>query len=206
LEFVYGDAEAEFLATQAQQKLHVAIQNFFNNVEITELCTAMLNGDSRVERSIAGLPVAGFNIGGRVDLASRIGSDVRIVDWKIGQPAGSCDSLQLLIYGWWATKEFEIDAEKLSVQRVFLAAPVIEPPVRLDAALLRRARARLIQDIELMNDLDRYGQAGNEEAFSPCGKENVCRRCKYQGVCTGTSFRRNSKPTFELSQVGVATH
>ena len=41
----------------------------------------------------------------------------------------------------------------------------------------------MIQDIELMEDLDPYGREGNEEAFSPCMRENVCRQCSYQQAC-----------------------
>ncbi len=204
LEFVYGDPEAESLALQTRQKLLAAMKNFLDCPEVVDLWRPRLNDSVRVERSIAGLSADGFTIGGRVDFASRIESDVQIVDWKIGRWSGSCDSLQLLIYGWWATKEFDVDATGISVQRVFLWTPTVESSVRLDEVLLRRARARLFQDIELMNDLDRYGQAGNEEAFSPCGKENVCRRCKYQVVCPATSCRAAWKPTSELSQVGTA--
>ncbi len=43
-------------------------------------------------------------------------------------------------------------------------------------------KARMIQDIELMKELDPYGPDGIEEVFSPCMRENVCRQCKYQGV------------------------
>ena len=90
------------------------------------------------------------------------------MDWKLGVQGGGHDSFQMLIYGMWAQQEFSIDAGDVRVQRVFLGGPTLEPEKTLDRAMLRAGRARLIQDIELMQDLDPYGRKGNEEVFSPC--------------------------------------
>ena len=60
---------------------------------------------------------------------------------------------------------------------------IIEKECFLDESLLRRGKARLIQDIELMKEFDSYGKAGNEKAFSQCQKEKVCAQCKYQQIC-----------------------
>jgi hypothetical protein len=94
----------------------------------------------------------------------------------------------------WAEKEFGLDPASVRVQRVFLGVPAVEDERPLNRALLRAARARLIQDVELMQEMDPYGREGNEEAFSPYAKPNVCRQCKYQQACkdscSGLSPRR----------------
>jgi hypothetical protein len=95
-----------------------------------------------------------------------------------------------------AEKEFAVTPDVVSVRRVYLGGPHIEDERRLDRESLLLGRARLIQDIELMRELDPYGRAGNEEAFTPCQKVNVCRQCKYQGVCPENNSGLTLRPTF----------
>ena len=197
MEFYYDDPRAEDLATAARKKLILAISNFLDNREISALWRSIINGEHWVEKRLSKLPkVDGFGIEGKIDLLGRADNCVNIVDWKLGQAGGGHDSLQLHLYGLWAGKEFQVDPGRVSVQRVFLGDATVEQAVPLDRSSLRIGKARLIQDIELMKELEPYGSSGNEEAFSPCVKENVCRQCKYQQVCPDSQSGLLPRPTF----------
>lgn len=159
-----------------------ALDNFFTHAAVIALTRSLLQGEIHVERKFAGMKVAGYGIEGQIDFVSVARPAVHILDWKMGLPVGDEQSLQLFTYGWWASLNFDIKPEAVAFQRIFLGDATVEPQRTLDPAVLRRGKARLVQDIELMKELDPYGREGNERAFSPCAKEKVCRQCKYQGT------------------------
>ncbi len=184
LEFYYGDPRAEELAGKAREALRGGIQRFLANGPIKGLWTEIKAGEHFVEQRVGGLPkFDGFGIEGQIDLVGRDSSRVRVVDWKLGRNGESHDSLQMLIYGLWAEKKFQVDPTSVTARRVFLGDGTLEAEHALDRAQMAVGRARLLQDIELMKELDPYGRAGIEEAFSPCHRQNECRQCKYQGIC-----------------------
>lgn len=183
LEFYYSDPKADERAEQALEKLLRAIRNFFGTPEIVELSQKLLVADHRIEARFSLEKLDEFGLEGQVDLAGQDEHGVQVVDWKLGSAAGSHDSLQLVTYGWWAAQEFGVAPTNVRVRRVFLGDPTIEYERELTESLLRRGKARIIQDVELMKQMDEYGQAGNEEAFPPCEMENVCCQCKYQELC-----------------------
>src|SRR5262249_30319217 len=155
-----------------------ALDSFFSDAAIVALTQSLREGEIHIERKFAQMKMAGYGIDGQVDFVSMLPSGVRVLDWKMGLPVGDDDSLQLFTYAWWASLNFMVKPEEVSFQRIFLGDATIEPVRPFDAALLRRGKARLVQDIELMKELDPYGREGNERAFSPCAKEKVCRQCK----------------------------
>jgi hypothetical protein len=184
VEFYYQDPRAEEFVLSARHGLQKGIQTFLRDASVVALWQSITAGEHWVEKRVSKLPkVDGFGIDGQIDLAGRDRKGVRIVDWKLGVLRGGHDSFQMLIYGLWAEKEFSVEPSQVRVQRVFLGGPTVEQERPLDRTMLRAGRARLIQDIELMEDLDPYGREGNEEAFSPCMRENVCRQCSYQQAC-----------------------
>lgn len=198
LEYFYRDAGAEDRADEARERLQRAINAFFDDQRITAIWQSVLQGTHWVERRIGGLAkVDDFAIDGKVDLAGKDNLGIKIIDWKLGAYADAHDSLQMAIYAGWARNEFGISAERVRVQRVFLSGPFIEDERAIDAKIVQRGRARVTQDIELMRELDPYGKSGNEEAFTPCKKENVCRQCKFQGICPVMSKGASRKQTFD---------
>jgi hypothetical protein len=188
LESYYELPDAEQTIATARERLRLSLRNFFDDPNIVRLVGEMLQGEVLVERPVSGLPkLDDFSVQGWVDFASRFEGRIRIVDWKMGESVGDEDSLQLLLYAKWALKEFQCKPEDVSVRRVFLLTGAIEEERTLNEQLVSRAEARLIQDVEWMNELDPYGREGNERAFSPCEKKNVCRQCKFQRVCPAMS-------------------
>lgn len=201
LEFYYSDPKADERAEQALEKLLRAIRNFFGTPEIVDLSQHLLVRDHRIEARFSLEKLDEFSLEGQVDLAGEDDDGVQVVDWKLGSATGSHDSLQLVTYGWWAAQEFGVAPTKVRVRRVFLGDPTIEVACALTESLLRRGKARIIQDVELMKQMDEYGQAGNEEAFPPCETENVCRQCKYQELCPANRSALISKQTSGLLPV-----
>ncbi|MGO8749829.1 MAG: PD-(D/E)XK nuclease family protein [Thermoguttaceae bacterium] len=201
LEFYYGDPKADEYADQAREKLLRAIRNYFETPQITELRDMLLLGDHRIEERFFLDEIDGFGLNGQVDLAGYDQLGVQVIDWKIGSIGGNHDSLQLVTYGWWAAREFGVDPTTVRVRRAFLGDPSIEDERALTKSLLRRGMVRIIQDIELMKQMDKYGKAGNEEAFPPCEIENVCRQCRYQALCPANRSGLNSKQTSGSSPV-----
>lgn len=185
LERYYGLDDAEATIAEARSRLLLAIQTYFANPAVSALVDELLNGEEHfAEQKLGGLPkVREFTIMGQVDGVSRRGDHVQVVDWKMGRSVGDEDSLQLVLYGWWAAERFQVAPECASVRRVFLGDGVVESPLVLSGPLLDRGRARLGQDVERMEELHEYGVSGNLDAFPPCEQERVCRQCKYQGVC-----------------------
>jgi len=184
LEFYYGDPRAEELAEKAREALFRGVRRFLEHEPVKKLWSEITTGEHYVEQRVGGLPKFDeFGIEGQIDLVGRDTERVRVVDWKLGVSGGSHDSLQMLIYGLWAEKKFRVEPSQVSVRRVFLGDGTVEPDRPLDRGIMVVGKARMLQDIELMKELDPYGRTGMEEVFSPCHRENVCRQCKYQGIC-----------------------
>lgn len=206
LEYFYRDGDADHRARDARERLQRALTAFFEDPRITAIWRSIQQGAHWVEQRISGLTkIDDFGIDGKIDLAGRDELGIRIVDWKLGAYPDAHDSLQMAIYADWARSEFGLPPERVRVQRVFLSGPFIEDERAIDARTVQRGRARVTQDIELMRELDPYGRSGNEEAFTPCKKENVCRQCKFQGICPAVSQRAPQKQTFDLLPLFPAT-
>jgi len=186
IEFYYQDPRADEIISAARQSLQRGINHFFQDEAVVSVWKEVTAGEHWIEKKVSKLPkINGYGIDGKIDLAGRTQGGIRIVDWKLGTQGGGHDSFQMVIYGMWAEQEFSVAPADVRVQRVFLGGPTVEEEKALDRTMLRAGRARLIQDIELMQELDCYGREGNEEAFSPCERENVCRQCNYQQTCSG---------------------
>jgi hypothetical protein len=197
LEFFYDNPRAEELAAKAREALRGGVKRFLGSHPIKKLWTDITSGEHYVEQRVGGLPkFDDFGIEGQIDLVGRNVDGVRVVDWKLGVGGGSHDSLQLLIYGLWAETKFQVDPKNVTAQRVFLGDGTVEPERSLDRGQMAVGKARMLQDIELMKELDPYGRSGSEEVFSPCHRENVCRQCKYQGVCPDSQSGLAPRQTF----------
>lgn len=202
LEFYYGDARAEELAAKARDALCRGIRRFLEHGPVKRVWSEITAGDHYVEQRVSGLPKFDeFGIEGQIDLVGRDVDRVRVVDWKLGTIGGSHDSLQMLIYGLWAEKQFQVEPSQVSARRVFLGDGTVEQEQRLDRGMMVVGKARMLQDIELMKELDPYGRSGREEVFSPCRRENVCRQCKYQGVCPDSRSGLAPRQTSDLLTV-----
>lgn len=206
LEFHHGMADAAEQAEQAREKLVRAVGHFKNTPAVRDVWREVATAEPWIEKPIGGLPkVDGYGIRGQIDFAWRKAGQVHIVDWKSGLLEGGHDSLQLFIYALWANKQYGIEPRSIFARRVFLGEGTVEPERRLGTAELRRGEARLVQDVAVMRELESYGKAGTEEAFTPCLKINVCKRCKYQAECPeGRELVRSSRTSSSFALPVVA--
>lgn len=181
-----GLIDAEERIERARQSMLTALSTFFENEAVRtlvgELSTA--TEEPLIERPLGGIdPIRGFSIRGRIDVSFRRMAHVEVVDWKMGKSQGDEDSLQMGLYGVWATRKFSVAPQSVRVRRVFLGDARIEEGRPLSHRSVRRISARLSQDIEAMEFLHPYGIAGNAQAFTPKPKEKVCAVCKFRALC-----------------------
>jgi len=198
LEFAVGDPQADEKAAKAREKLSIALDHYFNATSMVALRESTKGAALTVGKKISGLQVRDWTISGEIDLLIVHDETVRIIDWKIGMPQMTMDSLQLFIYGWYAANEPMLRGRKITAQRAFLGTGELESPTEITPERTCRGRARVLQDIELMNELDPYGREGVEEVFTPCMNENICRRCKFQTMCPKGTAPLASKPTSDF--------
>lgn len=181
MEFYYGFEDAETLWRESKERLVKALTNFvtsqkFGRFRPGACCKdALLEKDTRIEER-------DFSATGKVDLAYPENGRFTIVDWKISDTHGSGDSLQLLFYALGMIREFGCAPDDINLYQGCLAdSEISEFAVHRDG--LRRAKVRIIQDLQKMQALHDYGQNAVAEAFTPCDQERVCALCQFQEVC-----------------------
>jgi hypothetical protein len=175
-----GDRNGALLS-QAEGQMVSSIQHFFAAV-FSEFRALAASPDSYIERKLClpGFPAA---VTGKVDLAVKDNCGATVVDWKLGPASdGGAESLQLATYGLWASAEFKVSKEKVRVAKAHLLSQEVAE-FKPDEQAFANARARILQDLERMVILHRYGKRGVIEAFTPNPQKGVCRLCPFREVC-----------------------
>jgi CRISPR/Cas system-associated exonuclease Cas4 (RecB family) len=180
LEFYYDLPDAEELYIQSEAVLLNAVTNFIDNPALLPFRQGGSQQEARIEKRFR------VNIGrilgiGQADLVYPDGSKIVIVDWKM-RPGAANEILQLAFYALWATKEYGCSLDDIALYKVHLSTNDIVPLLILPENL-ERTKARIIQDVEIMQMLERYGKEANARAFTPCGHALVCALCQFQAVC-----------------------
>ena len=180
-EFYSGRPDAEDLCLAARDRMAAGFETFCKSPSYAQFRELANYFDVSVEKriSILGLP---FKVRGQVDFAFRDRSSVFVVDWKIGDASSADDSLQLAAYAMWACQDFGVEPEAVHLVKGHLASGTTVAE-QMDGAAIRRARVRMMQDVERMAAMDGYGCDGNEDAFTPCVQPAVCSSCSFLEVC-----------------------
>ena len=175
------DGHSELLALSGEQMLS-AVQRFFRSEVFSEFRALGASPKSYIERKFS-LPGFPARVSGKLDLAVKNESSATIVDWKIGAGSdGGAESLQLATYGLWAAVEFEVSERNLRIAKAhLLSQEVVE--FKADEQAFANARVRILQDLDRMVILHRYGKLGVIDAFTPNPHKGVCRLCPFRGVC-----------------------
>lgn len=195
VEFSYEDLDGEHAAERAREGLERALRALLNGGAVGELLRGLTEYEVHTEKRLSKLKLSNWCIGGQVDLLALRPGEARIIDWKLGAVEHGADSLQLYAYGWFAESEYAVPKGGVSGQRVFLGDGVVEEPQVVTGAVASVGRARLFQDIELMEELHEYGRRGREEVFRPCNQDGICNRCKYRAICHEAPLRESSNAT-----------
>lgn len=184
MEFFYRFPNAEDLWEKSVVRLRKALSNFFMNPEFERFHRGASHPDSLIEKTVR-VNDRHFTLRGQIDLAYPEEERRVVLDWKIGAADGEgSDSLQLLSYALAAAKELGCAPESIDLYKVHLGdgnGKVIAHTVRDHQ--IRSAKARIIQDVERMSSMDRYGRDGISRAFTACGQPRVCRMCPFRALC-----------------------
>ena len=181
LEFYYGLPDAESLCADTEKRLITALTNFITSQNLAQFRKSA-GKVSVVIEDRAQLKEVHFTLTGRVDLAYREGDNVVVVDWKIGSSGSSDDSLQMLAYALWAKQKFECPLDSLTLHKVYLEDNTIST-FHVNEKDIARVEARILQDLEWMQEADNFGRRGLVEAFTPCAQPKVCALCQFQEIC-----------------------
>jgi hypothetical protein len=184
LEFVFEDPEAEGMWSAAGERLGKALTGFMTLPSLERFRKGGLTHDAAIEKRVK-VDGRGFRMRGQIDLAWREGGQVTVADWKSSSRDSGDSDLQLLVYALAVQQYFNCQLGELDLFRVELdSGRIVRQDVNEQEAA--RARARMAQDTRLMMDLNKYGQQGVAEAFTPTGSKRVCRLCPYQRICPGS--------------------
>jgi hypothetical protein len=180
-EFYYGVPEADKLWAESEERLVAALTNFVCSPKIEPFRRGGGRPDALVETRV-NLKQERFTITGKMDLAYPDYGRIVVADWKTGGAGGEDGVLQLYAYALEATRRFGCDLADLELYRVGLAHDEITA-FTIGEREAKRARARVLQDLETMEELDAYGREAVAGAFTPCGQRRVCSMCRYQEFC-----------------------
>lgn len=181
-EIVSDVADCNDLLKQAQEQMLLSIAAFFDADIFKEFLELGAMPDSIVEHKIS---LEGFRVPvtGKIDLAGRGPSLVTVVDWKVGRVSDAgAESLQLAIYGIWATSAFEVSSDQVRIVKAHLGSKEMVEFQASESAF-SNARVRIQQDLERMLILHRYGNGGNMSAFTAVAQPRVCRLCPFRQIC-----------------------
>lgn len=182
LEFYYSYPEAQLLWEESEAQLLTAIENFVTSPILEPFRLGGGQQGALVEKKIS-IKDEYCSISGQVDLAYP--DDPRrmvLVDWKIGNSNSGTDNLQLQIYVLWLVQQLQYTAAQIEPYQVHLADSHISP-FTIQEKDLQRAKSRVIQDLERMQEIDRYGRNAISGAFTPCKQPRVCNLCPFQEIC-----------------------
>ena len=181
LEFYYGLPDAKSLCADTEEQLITALTSFITSQNVAQFREGAGKASATIEKPVR-LKEVHFTLRGTIDLAYREDDRVVIVDWKSGSAGSSDDSLQMLAYAWWAKQEFELPVDRIIPHRVHLADKTVST-FNVSEKALTRVEARILQDLEWMQEADNFGRRGLVEAFTPCAQPKVCMLCSFQEIC-----------------------
>ncbi len=189
-EFYHDEPDAAHLWEDANQSLINAITNFMQSPVLEDFrLGAVADPDPVIEKRLF-MKVGQRSVSGQIDLAFSASQRTKVVDWKSGFSDGSEDSLQLFFYALLMNENYAISPNLIDIQKVYLETEEVQT-YQVDEGGLIRARNRIIQDIDRMQSLDRYGRNAVSRAFTPCEQPLICRMCPFRTVCPSNSSEEN---------------
>ena len=181
LEFYYGLPNAESLCADTEERLITALTNFMTSQNLVQFREGAGKASALIEES-AHMKNEYLTLSGKLDLAYWKGNRFMMVDWKIGGSGSSDDSLQMFAYAWWANQKFKLPSSSMTLHLAHLADNTVST-FSVCEKKLNRVKARIFQDLERMQAVDKYGVQGVVEAFTPCAQPKVCEMCQFQEIC-----------------------
>jgi hypothetical protein len=181
-EYHYRQPGADALCLAAAERMANALSAFATDPRFEQFRRAGAMPNALIEHDLK-LQNFPCKVGGKIDLAFEHAEGVTVVDWKLGEGDGmGNDSLQLAVYGLWASIHYGCAPDQLRICKVYLSSrEIVDFAVTAD--VLAAARGRILQDAERMLVLQDYGERGIADAFTPCYQPNVCGMCPFERDC-----------------------
>ena len=181
LEFYYGWSDAGSLCSNAGERLITALTNFITSRNFARFREGATDPSALIE-TFTKMKNNYYSLDGKVDLAYMKDDKTIIVDWKTGGSSSGDGSLQMLAYALWARQKFECPVDAIKLHKVYLEDNTF-CTYHIGEKDIARVEARILQDLERMQEADNYGKRGLVEAFTPCAQPKVCRLCEFQEIC-----------------------
>ncbi|WP_454801415.1 RecB family exonuclease [Mucilaginibacter phyllosphaerae] len=182
MEVYYGELSPSMIRDRLREQINNLLEMYYNTEAFAHLRTGALLGNSIIEQPFKFF-MEGFRVDGIVDLMFDDDGTVIIADWKTGELVVEDTSLQLLSYALWAMDNKSISSDRIRLQKAYLENGALES-MEFSAQQIKRARARMIQDVEILKELEEFGNEGVIEAFPCCEQEKVCQLCSFKKICT----------------------
>ena len=181
LEFYYGWSDAESLCSNAEERLIAALTNFMTSRNFAQFREGATDPSTLIEAP-TNMKNNYYSLSGKVDLAYMKNGKVIIVDWKTGGSSSGDDSLQMLAYALWVKHRFECPVDAIKLHKVYLEDNTFST-YHIGEKEIARVEARIIQDLERMQEAENHARRGLVNAFTPCAQPKVCELCQYREIC-----------------------
>jgi len=156
------------------------VKNFFsNNFELIRNGRDDLN--SLVETHIRFKLDDKIRVIGILDLGFKNKDRFIINDWKTGNLEVEDTSLQLLVYAMWIMQQPFYLGENITLFKSYLRENKLEE-LEWNNRQILRTKAVIRQDFEIMEELNKFGENANFNAFEKkIGK--ICSQCFFKSIC-----------------------
>lgn len=181
-EIYYGTNDDRELSDEIVERLNVSLKNFSESDRFSYLRRSGKRDGSIIEGKCNYILPDNIKVDGVIDLAFHDDDKFWIADWKTGKVEQEETSLQLLSYALWATLQKGVAKGDVNIQKAYLLDDKLEG-LEYSEEQLTRAKARIVQDVEILRELNDFGINGNFEAFSKCEQVKLCNLCPFQEVC-----------------------
>jgi CRISPR/Cas system-associated exonuclease Cas4 (RecB family) len=180
-ELVYDYYNYSELKKELEDTIKINLHNFFHSKKFEDMRNGALTSNSIIEEK------CNFNLGnikvtGKIDLAFEDDEFFTINDWKSGKSHFEETSLQLLIYALWARSKDELIDKNIIIQKSYLAEDEIDI-LKFSESQLSRAKAKIRQQVELLKEMEEFGNQAIESAFPLRKHEKKCKLCSFEKIC-----------------------
>ncbi len=126
--------------------------------------------------------IENISIDGRIDFAFEDDGKFHILDWKTSYSQYEETSVQLLVYALWAIEKHGKSIDNICIHKAFLLDGKMEN-LEFSEKHLERAKAKIKQSVERIDELEKYGNDGIIDAFDCCDEPKICNLCQYEKIC-----------------------
>ncbi len=184
-ELLYDKVDPEELKEEIFETVSLCLESFLTAKQYKYIRKGGMKLSSKIEANTSFILKENLLIDGKVDIAFIDEKHLVIADWKTGKKEIEDTSLQLLVYAIWARQLKDWDFGSLEIQKAYLADGIVET-MEFSELHVDRAKARIMQDVELLKEMDEFGKASIKDAFAMHVGDN-CKNCQFEEICNSNT-------------------